>query len=180
MKKALLVIDIQNDYFENGAMELVGALEASEKAQAILTQFRNKKLPIIHIQHIGIAATATFFKPNTSGAEIHTNVRPLEDEKTIIKFFPNSFRETDLNAYLQGHGIAHLTIVGMMTHMCIDATVRAAKDLGYTSTLIEDACATRALEINGKKVAAEDVQTAFLAALSPFYATIQSSTEHAV
>lgn len=68
----------------------------------------------------------------------------------------------------------------MMTHMCIDATVRAAKDLGYTSTLIEDACATRALEINGKKVAAEDVQTAFLAALSPFYATIQSSAEHAV
>lgn len=172
MKKALLVIDIQNDYFENGAMELEGALAASEKAKEILNDYRKRNLPIIHIQHLGIASTATFFKPNTKGAKIHSNVLPQDGEKTIIKFFPNSFRETDLNAYLQGNEISHLTIVGMMTHMCIDATIRAAKDLGYTCTLITDATATRALEVDGEKVTATNVQTAFLAALNGFYAQL--------
>ncbi|MBC5842075.1 MAG: cysteine hydrolase [Flavobacteriaceae bacterium] len=177
MSKALIIIDIQNDYFENGAMELVGALEASEKAKQVLSNFRENNLPIIHIQHLA-SASGTFFLPNTSGQEIHKNVTPLTGEKLIIKNYPNSFRETELLDYLKSENISELVLVGMMTHMCIDATVRAAKDFDFECTLISDATATRDLEINGKKVKADDVQNAFLAGLSSFYATVKTTEEY--
>jgi nicotinamidase-related amidase len=177
MSKALIIIDIQNDYFENGAMELVGALEASEKAKLVLTKFRDDNLPIIHIQHLA-SASGTFFLPNSSGQEIHKNVTPLSGEKLIVKNYPNSFRETELLDYLQSISSTELVFVGMMTHMCIDATVRAAKDYNFECTLISDATATRDLEINGKKVKADDVQNAFLAGLSSFYATIKTTEEY--
>ncbi|MBU0941280.1 MAG: cysteine hydrolase [Bacteroidetes bacterium] len=177
MSKALIIIDIQNDYFENGAMELVGALEASEKAKQVLSKFRENNLPIIHIQHLA-SASGTFFLPNTSGQEIHKNVTPLSGEKLIIKNYPNSFRETELLDYLQSISVTELVFVGMMTHMCIDATVRAAKDYNFECTLISNATATRDLEINGKKVKADDVQNAFLAGLNSFYATVKTTDEY--
>lgn len=64
-----------------------------------------------------------------------------------------------------------------MTHMCVDATTRAAKDLGYTCTLIGDACATRDLEIKGEKIQAKEVQNSFLAALSYYYAYVQTANQ---
>tara|TARA_R110000868_G_scaffold305561_2_gene566566 strand:- start:1224 stop:1805 length:582 start_codon:yes stop_codon:yes gene_type:complete len=177
MSKALIIIDIQNDYFENGAMELVGALEASEKAKQLLSKFRNDNLPIIHIQHLA-SASGTFFLPNTVGQEIHKNVTPLSGEKLIVKNYPNSFRETELLDYLKSKSSTELVFVGMMTHMCIDATVRAAKDFEFECTLISDATATRDLQINGKDVKAADVQNAFLAGLSSFYATVKTTEEY--
>ena len=177
MKQALLLIDIQNDYFDAGAMTLVNAYQASENAKLLLETFRNKKLPVIHIQHIATKAGATFFLPETFGVEIHKNVRPVADEKVIIKHFPNSFRETELLDVLRENEITDLIVAGMMTHMCIDATTRAAKDLGYTCTLIGDACATRNLEINGETVKAADVHNAFLAALNITYATITTAKD---
>ena len=177
MSKALIIIDIQNDYFDNGAMELVGSLEASEKAKQVLSKFRNDSLPIIHIQHLA-AANGTFFLPNTVGQEIHRNVTPLAGEKLIVKNYPNSFRATELLDYLKAESITELVFVGMMTHMCIDATVRAAKDFEFDCTLISDATATRDLEINGTTVKAIDVQNAFLAGLSSFYATVKTTEEY--
>ena len=172
MRQALLLIDIQNDYFEGGTMTLVNADQASENAKLLLESFRNKGLPVIHIQHIATKPGATFFLPDTFGAEIHENVQPLEGEKVVIKHFPNSFRETELLDFLKATNITDLTIAGMMTHMCIDATTRAAKDFGYNCTLIGDACTTRNLVINGETVHVADVQNAFLAALNSTYASV--------
>lgn len=176
-KVALIVIDIQNDYFENGAWELVGTTEASLKARKVIDHFRAKDLPIAHIQHLG-AEDAPFFVAGTQGAEIHDNVKPLEGEKVIQKYYPNSFRETDLLDYLKSHDVDKVVIVGMMTHMCVDATTRAAKDFGFDCTVISDACASKDQELNGKVVKAEDVHTAFLAALTFFYATVVTSEEY--
>ena len=178
MSKALVIVDIQNDYFEDGAMELVGSLEASENAKNILTKFRNENLPIVHIQHLSLAPGSTFFLPNTKGQEIHNNVKPFDGEKVIEKNYPNSFRDTELLDYLKSKNITELVIVGMMTQLCIDATTRAAKDFGFECTVIGDACATRDLEVNGKKVKAEDVQTAFLAGLSSFYAEVKNAKDY--
>jgi nicotinamidase-related amidase len=177
VKTALLIIDIQNDYFANGKMELTGSEKASENAKLILDRFRSDKLPVIHIQHIAASSSATFFLPNTTGAEIHENVKPLHQEKIIIKHYPNSFRATGLLDYLHELGITDLVICGMMTHMCVDATTRAAKDLGFNCTLISDACATRDLEINGQSVKAPDVQISFLAALNYTYATVKTTRQ---
>ncbi len=178
IKTALIIIDIQNDYFDKGTMTLVGSDKASENARLILDKFRADSLTIIHIQHIATKPTATFFLPNTIGVEIHKNVKPLEQEKVIIKNYPNSFRETELLDYLRTKKIKNLVICGMMTHMCVDATTRAAKDFGYNCIVIGDACATKDLEINGQKVKAEDVQKSFLAALDSFYATVKTTKQY--
>lgn len=175
MSKALIIIDIQNDYFENGAMELVGSLQASENAKLVLSKFRNENLPVVHVQHLSVAPGSTFFLPETEGQKIHQNVRPIAGEKVITKYYPNSFRETELLDYLHSKNITELVVVGMMTHMCVDATVRAAKDFGFECTVVGDACASRDLEINEKFVKAEDVHNAFLSALSFFYADVKNT-----
>lgn len=174
MKTALIVIDVQNDYFPGGLMELTGAEQAADNIRQIQDHFRKNKLPVIHIQHIS-GPGASFFRPNTTGVEIHAKVKPQAGEKLIVKGYPNSFRETELLKHLQENGITHLTIVGMMTHMCVDATVRAAKDYGFECTVVSDACATRALEADGKTVRAEDVQTSFMSSFAFFYATVQTT-----
>ncbi len=178
MKTALLIIDIQNDYFENGAMPLHGALQAAENAGLILAHFRKESKEIIHIQHIATRPSATFFLPDTFGAEIHKIVTPLHTEKQITKHFPNSFRETDLDTYLKSKEITELVICGMMTHVCIDSTVRAAKDFGYNITLIGDACATKDLQIGEKTIPSEEVHYSFLAALNYFYASVETTKEY--
>jgi nicotinamidase-related amidase len=135
-------------------------------------------LPVIHIQYLSVRAGSTFFVPDTKGAEIHQNVLPQDGEKVVIKNYPNSFRETDLLEYLQSNHITDLVICGMMTQMCVDATTRAAKDFGFSCTVIGDACATKDLEIQGETVAANEVQKAFLAALNYFYSTVKNTQEY--
>jgi nicotinamidase-related amidase len=178
MNTALILIDIQNDYFENGTMTLVGSEQASLNASLVLDKFRAEGLPIIHIQHIAARPNATFFLPQTKGAEIHDNVKPKENEKVIIKHYPNSFRETALLEYLKDKDITDLVVCGMMTHMCVDATVRAAKDFGFNCTVISDACATRDLTINGITVKAADVHNSFLAAFNGAYATVVNTKQY--
>lgn len=178
MRAGLLLIDIQNDYFEKGAMTLVDSDKACANAKRLLERFRAEKSPVIFIQHIAANPSATFFLPDTAGAEIHPLIQPFEGEKVIVKHFPNSFRDTDLMDYLQKNAITDLVICGMMTHMCVDATTRAAKDLGYNITVIGDACATRNLEINGEIVSAKDVHNSFLAALNYFYSSVKTTSQY--
>jgi len=177
MKTALLLVDIQNDYFPNGHMELEGAVTASEKARKLLAYFREKHLPVIHIQHVSIRKGANFFLPNTEGVLIHHNVQPLPSEVVIQKHYPNGFRNTSLKSVLEEMNIKRLIICGMMTHMCIDATVRAACDFEYECIVIHDACATRSLQFDGKEIPAEQVHNTILASLNGTYAQVISLEE---
>ena len=178
MNKALIIIDIQNDYFHNGSMELVESEQASVNAKAIIDRFREEKLPVIFIQHIANHPGATFFIRSTHGVKIHNNVIPVGNEKVITKHYPNSFRETELLSHLNDNNISDLIICGMMTHMCVDTTVRAAYDLGFNNTLIGDACATKDLAFNSKVVQSHDVQTSFLAALHGTFANVINSNDY--
>ena len=177
MTTALIIVDVQNDYFARGAMELVGMEAAAGVCQRLLTAFRAVQQPVFHIQHLSNRPGANFFLPDTRGAEIHESVRPIAGEALLVKHFPSAFRDTDLHPLLQQERIDELVICGAMTHMCIDTTVRAAFDLGYRCNVIADACATRDLEFDGKTIAAAEVQTAFMAALSLPFARVLSSTE---
>ena len=177
MKTALILIDIQNDYFPGGKMELEGSIEASERAASLLSFFRNAHLPLVHIQHLATRPTATFFLPNTDGVKTHVNVAPRGGETLFQKHYPNSFRETPLLEHLRREQTERIVIGGMMTHMCVDATVRAAYDFGFQCLVAEDACATRALTFEGKTVRAEDVHRSFLAALAGTYSKVQSAQE---
>ena len=174
---ALVIIDIQNDYFPGGAMELEGADAAAERAGAVLAKFRKDGLPVIHVRHLSVRPGSTFFLPGTKGADIHGSVAALPSEEIIEKNYPNAFRATPLEEKLKSRGIKNLVVAGMMTHMCVDASVRQAADLGYKVTLLADACATRAQKFGGETIPARQVHGAFLAALNGFYAKVVNANE---
>lgn len=177
MNTALLLIDIQNDYFQNGRMPLEKSTEACQKAQEVLQVYRAKQLPVVHIQHISTRPDAVHFLPCTKGVEFHPSVLPIKNETVIKKHYPNSFKDTALLNYLIKHQISHLIVGGMMTHMCVEATVRAAYDLGFSCTVLSDACATKNLEFNGMSIPAQTVHNAYLAGLQPLYAEVISVKE---
>jgi nicotinamidase-related amidase len=177
MNHALVLIDIQNDYFPGGRMELVGAEAAGRAAAGLLERFRAAGLPVIHVRHESAQPGAAFFLPGTPGAAIHACVAPREKEPVMRKHFPSSFRDTALMEHLRGCKAARLTFCGMMTHMCVDTTVRAAFDLGFECRLAADACATRDLDWGGRVVAAADVQAAYLAALGAVFARVAPASE---
>lgn len=177
MSTGLIIIDIQNDYFPSGNMELVNPDKAASNAAKVIDFFRkNNKENIVHVQHIAGSPDLGFFLPDTEGAEIHETVTPQDDEDVIVKNFPNSFLKTDLKEKLEEKGITDLVVVGMMTHMCIDATVRAAVDMSHDTTLIEDACATTEMSYGDTVVPAEQVHISFVSALGSLYCDV-STTE---
>jgi nicotinamidase-related amidase len=177
MEAGLILVDIQNDYFPGGRMELVGMTTACENSRTLLEVFRKNQWPTFHMQHISINAGATFFLPDTVGAEIHNSVRPRSGDVVIQKHYPNSFRETVLLDAIKNAGVQQVVICGAMSHMCIDATTRAAADLGFRCTLIHDGCATRELEFSGNTIPAEEVHGSFMAALGAAYAKVISLNE---
>ena len=172
MTTALLLIDIQNDYFPGGKMELVGSPQAARQARRLLDHFRQAGLPIIHVQHIATRPGATFFLPGTDGAKTHAEVQPLPGETVVVKHHPNSFRETPLLETLRSLQVDQLAIGGMMTHMCVDATTRAAADFGFECLIAGEACATRDLRFGGQVIPAAQVHGAFLAALNDAYGKV--------
>ena len=174
MKSALILIDIQNDYFPGGAMELAGMTPAAARARELLAAFRQARRPIFHVQHLAPGPDATFFRPGTPGVEINESVRPLPGEALVRKHYPNAFRDTGLLEVLQGAGVEEVIIAGAMSHMCIDASTRAAFDFGLTCTVIHDACATRDLAFQGLTIPAAQVHGAFMAALGMRYARVIS------
>jgi nicotinamidase-related amidase len=172
MKTGLILVDIQNDYFPGGRMALDGMEAAAENAGKLLDLFRASKWPTFHIQHISNYKGATFFLPDTKGAELNPVIAPLSGETIIQKHFPNSFRETVLLNALKTAQVEQVVICGAMSHMCIDATTRAAFDHGFRCTVVHDACTTRDLEFDGRTVPAASVHDAFMAALAVPYARV--------
>ena len=171
-QKALLLIDLQNDYYPGGDFELAGIDEASAAAAALLARFRDEGRPVIHVRHEFPTADAPFFRPGAGGAVIHASVAPLASEPVVAKQQINAFAGTNLQAQLEALGVKDLVVAGAMSHMCIEGATRAAADLGYRVEVIHDACATRDQEFNGRRVAAADVHAASMAALGFGYAKV--------
>src|SRR5262249_25237014 len=120
MARALVVIDIQNDYFPGGKMELVGSDAAAAQARALLDRFRASGEPLFHVQHLWDEPDAPFFAPGTEGFEIHEAVRPLDGERLIVKEYANAFKQTPLLEELKAAGVEDVVLCGMMTSMCVD------------------------------------------------------------
>ena len=168
MKTALLVIDIQNDYFPGGKYPLVEPLTAAKKAYLLLQCFREHGGRHVHIQHISLEPDARFFIKGDRGSDIHDSVAHFEGEPIVYKHEPNSFLNTNLLDLLRKWEIERVVITGMMTHMCVDATARAASDLGFKIIVAEDACASRDLKYGDTVIPADHVHKAFMAALKSY------------
>lgn len=177
-KRALLIIDLQNDYFPGGKWTLSGIDAAADNAAKVLDAARKAGDLVVHIRHEFPTANAPFFAPGSPGAEIHGKVKPLPNETVILKHQINSFRDTGLKAVLDQHGITDVVICGAMSHMCVDAATRASNDLGYACTVVHDACASRDLEFNGVTVPAAQAHAAFMSALQFGYAKSVSTEQH--
>lgn len=158
---ALLIIDIQDFYFPGGAMPLYRPEEASRNAARILEKFRTEGRLVIHVGHNA-----------KSKMGFHASVAPINGEKVFYKDEVNAFNGTELLSYLKEQKVQRLVIMGMQTHMCVEAAVRAAYDLGFECILVGDACATRNLEYRNREIGAEDVHDATLSALDRAYSSV--------
>lgn len=166
MNQALIIIDIQNDYFEGGAMPLNDPITAANNAKQLLTFYREAHKPIIHIQHLAARPELNFMLEGTQGQRIHSSVAPIQGECIITKNYPNSFAGTELSEVLDELGITHVVLAGMMTHMCISTTARAALEYGLNTTIAHDACATCDLSIFEQVIPAKQVHLTALAEVS--------------
>ncbi|MGN8553890.1 UNVERIFIED_CONTAM: cysteine hydrolase [Microbacterium sp. SLM126] len=173
MSQTLVIVDIQRDYFPGGAYPLVGADAAAERAATLLAHQRDTGGRVIHVQHESREPGADMLVPGTPGGEIDPRVAPRAGETLVRKTFPNAFLETGLHELLGGAAASDLLVIGMMSSMCVDATVRAAVDLGYDVTVASDACAAPDLEYAGTRVGGADVHAAFMAALASAYARVE-------
>ncbi|MGL4288410.1 MAG: isochorismatase family protein, partial [Phreatobacter sp.] len=166
---ALVLVDYQNEYLE-GPLALPDARPAVERAAALLAKARAAGTRIIHIAHKG-GKGGPFDREAARGAIIEA-LQPKAGEQVIEKPRPNSFSGTELAAAV-GATDKPLIVIGFMTHMCVSSTVRAALDLGYSTSVAGDACATRDLPgAEGGVVGAKALHEAELAALADRFAGV--------
>ena len=177
-KRAVVVIDLQNEYLPTGKLPLTGIEAAVSNAAKVIADARDSDVPVIHVRHEFAVADAPVFVPGSDGVKIQTAVAPREGEPVVVKNHPNSFRETNLEHLLDERGVEEVVVVGAMSHMCVDAGVRAAADLGYSVVVLHDACATLDLEFGGVKVPAPQVHAAMMAGFAFAYATVKSTEEY--
>jgi nicotinamidase-related amidase len=160
-KTSLLIVDVQQFYFSDGFMPLENPEAASLNCKKLLQKFRGEDKMVVHVGH------------NTKkDVDFHPDVAPLDGERVFYKDEVSAFNGTDLLPYLQENGVERLVVCGMMTHMCVEAAVRAAHDLGFECVLVSDACATRDLKYGDETVSAGDVHNATLGTIDRTYATV--------
>lgn len=170
--KALVAIDLQRDYFPGGKCMLPGIERVALRAIELITWFRAHGLPVIHVRHLERDPAVGILMEGTPGSEIEPRLAPEGQDLLITKHSPNAFRNTTLAKILHVLGVSELVFCGAMSHMCVDATVRAAFDLGFRCTVVGDACAASDLEFNGVSIPSTYVHGAFMAALASAYGEV--------
>lgn len=178
MKTGLIVVDLQNEYLPTGKLPLSGIEAAVAKAARVIAHARETGTPVFHIRHEFANSDVPVFVKGSDGVQIQPQVAAVGDEPVIVKNHINSFRETDLKQQLDARGVEEVVVVGAMSHMCIDAVVRAAADMGYPVTVLHDACATLDLSFGGVTVPAAHVHAAMMAAFEFGYGTVKSVDDH--
>jgi nicotinamidase-related amidase len=177
-QRGLIVVDLQNEYLPTGKLPLSGIEVAAANAARVIADARSKGIPVFHIRHEFADGDAPVFAPGSNGVEIQPAVAPVGDEPVIVKNHINAFRQTDLKQRLDARGVEEVVVLGAMSHMCVDAVVRAAADMGYPVTVLHDACATLDLAFGGVTVPAAHVHAAMMAAFEFGYGKVQSVDEY--
>ena len=177
-KRAIVVVDLQNEYLPTGKLPLVGLESALTNAAHIISSARAKGELLIHVRHEVAAPDAPVFVPGSDGVLIIPAVAPIAGEPVVLKNHPNSFRDTGLKQMLDEQGVTELVVMGAMSHMCVEATTRAAADFGYPVTVVHDACATMDLAFGAEVVPAAQVHATAMASLAFAYGTVTSTADH--
>jgi nicotinamidase-related amidase len=166
----LVLIDLQNEYV-SGPLALPEASGAITNAASLLAKARQAGTPVIHVAHRG--RPGGMFDRSAARGAIVSELTPLQGEPVVEKELPNAFAKTELERRLQETGRREIILVGMMTHMCVSSTARAALDLGFRTTIDASSCATRDLPDGwGGVIPARTVHEVALAELSDRFAII--------
>jgi nicotinamidase-related amidase len=162
MSRALLVIDVQNEYF-TGALPIThpaGHLEQILKAMDAAAG----KVPTVVIQHHFPQPEMPFFQKGTPGWELHAEIKDRPHDLLVENTMPGSFTGTQLEDWLKENEITTVTIAGYMTHMCCDTTARQAVHRGFTVEFLRDATGTLDLSNEAGEVTAEELHRSILCA----------------
>ncbi len=163
MKRALLVIDVQNEYF-SGLLPITYPQGHLDNILKAMDNAKANGIPVVVVQHTFPQPDKPFFQRNTSEWELHPEVSKRAHDFLIEKNLPGSFTGTDLESWLRQHGIDTVVIAGYMTHMCCDTTAREAVHRGFTVEFLSDATGTLPLQNEAGEVSAEELQRSFLCA----------------
>ena len=145
-KRALLVIDPQNDYFEDGLYPLWNTQAVLQNMLMAMTQARAQGMPIILVQHVAktTAGLAPFFNAGTQGVAIHPEIlAAAPDAPIVVKQYADAFEQTDLAALLTSLGVERLMLCGMMTQNCVTHTAISKAAERYQVSVLSEACTTR-------------------------------------
>ncbi|MRS21007.1 isochorismatase family protein [Enterobacteriaceae bacterium RIT692] len=174
---AVIVIDIQNEYFPGGKMPIPDGMQALNNSKRLVAFAHKNNMPVFFVQHLG-EADGPLFAKGSRFAEFHKDLQPAKGDRVISKATPSSFVGTDLQKQLDSLGIKQLIVTGLMTHMCVSSTARDAVPLGYSVIIPEDATATRDLATWDNKVVDHKVlQQAALAGVADVFAEIKTTDQ---
>ncbi len=172
----IVLVDCQQEYVD-GALPLPDVRAALDEVALLLEKAREAEAPVIHIAHKG--QTGGVFDRSEGGkGAFAAQAIPVQGERVIEKSLPNAFAGTTLKAEIDKTGKNDIILAGFMTHMCISSTARAALDLGYRTTVISDACATRDLPgLKGEVISARQIHQISLAGLADRFSILVSSAD---
>jgi nicotinamidase-related amidase len=174
MTRALLVIDVQREYFD-GALPISHPDNHLETILQVMDQAKLAGIPIAVIRHHQADPQSPIFRLNSDQWQLHPEVARRSHDIVIDKQFPGSFTGTELESWLQKVGATTVTIAGYMTHMCCDTTARQACHLGYKVEFLRDATGTLAVENSAGSVSAEQMHVATLVAQQMFLSEVLDS-----
>jgi len=159
--RALLVIDVQMDYF-SGPMTVTYPEGSCERILQAVDAAQAAGVPVVMIQHTASRPALKLFQKGTDGWQVHPELVKRGWEHLVEKHFAGSFTGTDLDEWLKAHGIGTVAICGYMTQMCCDTTARQAQHLGYEVEFLGDATGTLDFTNDAGSVKAEELHRAVL------------------
>lgn len=176
MQRALLVIDIQNEYF-TGKLPVTYPKDSFKNILKVIDFANKNKIPIIIVQHSKLEKDAATFKKGTHEHEIHEEVLKRNYDKLIEKNLPGTFTGTKLESWLKENDIETVTICGYMTQMCCDTTARQAMHLGFNVEFLSDATGTLDISNSAGKISAKELHKAILITQAMIFSKVMSAEE---
>jgi nicotinamidase-related amidase len=176
MKRALIVIDVQNEYF-TGKLPITYPSGSLDNILQVMNIASERNIPVIVVRHTQLAEDTPIFKPGSQEWELHPEIAKLPYDLLIEKNLPGSFTGTQLETWLKEKGIDTVVIAGYMTQMCCDTTARQASHLGFSVEFLADATGTLAFKNNAGAVTDEELHRAILVAQDNFISKVISTSK---
>ena len=176
MKRALLVIDVQQEYFD-GALPISHPVGHLESILNVMDEANKSGIPTALVRHHQADPESPIFRLNSDAWQLHPEVEQRPRDIVIDKQLPGSFTNTNLEQWLKKHEADTVSIVGYMTHMCCDTTARQAFHRGYKVEFLSDATGTLDVQNEAGSATAQELQRSILVAQQMFISEVLPSAD---